>query len=515
MPGIWKFFAKINKNLIIAIPVMMILGFVYGVYFPTAGFKNAIIPFTFLMVYPMMVNLKIKKVFEGGDLKAQFLTQIINFGIIPFAAYWTGLYFFPNSPYMALGLLLAGLVPTSGMTISWTGFAKGNMEAAVKMTVIGLTLGSLATPLYVRYLMGAEIEVNLYAVFKQIVIIVFIPMGLGFLTQQGLVRRYGQKEFQSRFAPRFPGLSTLGVLGIVFIAMALKAKAIYQSPQMLLTILIPLALIYLFNYILSTLTGKLLLPRGDAIALVYGSVMRNLSIALAIAINAFGKEGSSAALVIAVAYIIQVQSAAWYVKFTDIVFGAPGQKPREPEAPAKKAEEAPGETDLLPYDFKKILYATDLSGTARHAIRYACNLGLRYNAHVTVLHVVPDALEELSAQAGVDISRRFSKDRWSDFNETEILEARDALVERIVSTYPEAVKDRPDCPLSTRDIEVKVGDPVEEILHLADKGGYDLIVMGTRGHGEFESAFAGSVATGVVHRSTIPVMVVRLPFQRT
>ena len=37
-------------------------------------------------------------------------------------------------------LLLAGLVPTSGMTISWTGFAKGNVAAAVKMTVIGLTL---------------------------------------------------------------------------------------------------------------------------------------------------------------------------------------------------------------------------------------------------------------------------------------------------------------------------------------------------------------------------------------
>ena len=48
---------------------------------------------------------------------------------------------------MALGLLLASLVPTSGMTISWTGFAGGNLAAAVKMTVIGLILGSLATPL--------------------------------------------------------------------------------------------------------------------------------------------------------------------------------------------------------------------------------------------------------------------------------------------------------------------------------------------------------------------------------
>ncbi len=45
--------------------------------------------------------------------------------------------------------------------------------------------------------------------------------------------------------------------------------------------------------------------------------MRNLSIVT----NAFGEAGANAALVIALSYIIQVQSAAWYVKVTDKVFG--------------------------------------------------------------------------------------------------------------------------------------------------------------------------------------------------
>ncbi|MEA5448071.1 hypothetical protein VB780_05785 [Leptolyngbya sp. CCNP1308] len=71
-----------------------------------------------------------------------------------------------------------------------------------------------------------------------------------------------------------------------------------------------------------SLVGKLLFNREDAIALVYGAVMRNLSIALAIAITAFGGEqGSEIALIIAMAYIIQVQAAAWYVKLTDRIFG--------------------------------------------------------------------------------------------------------------------------------------------------------------------------------------------------
>lgn len=321
----WKLLATISKNLITAIPVMMLAGFLYGYLDPAgaAWLKVLIIPFTFLMVYPMMVTLKLKKVIEGGDSKAQLLTQLINFGIVPFIAYALGRLFFPGQPFAALGLLLAALLPTSGMTISWTGFAKGNLEAAVKMTVVGLILGSLATPFYVQWLMGAHVPVNVGATFRQIVVIVFLPMLAGYLTQTFLIKKYGPKGFQEQWAPRFPALSTLGVLGIVFIAIALKSQEIACRPDMLVSILVPLLVLYGINYLLSTLVGKLFLPRGDAIALVYGTVMRNLSIALALAINVFGKSCSDAALVIALAYIIQVQSAAWYVKLTDRIFGKP------------------------------------------------------------------------------------------------------------------------------------------------------------------------------------------------
>lgn len=322
----WKFLSKITRNLVLAIPSFMLMGFLFGLNFKADFLKSLIVPFTFLMVYPMMVTLKIKKVFEGGDTKAQLLTQAINFLVIPFVAFGIGKVFFSDKPYMALGLLLAALVPTSGMTISWTGLAKGNLEAAVKMTVIGLTLGSLATPFYVQFLMGAAVEVDIVNVIKQIAFIVFLPMAAGYVTQQSLIKKYGTKVFQEKWAPRFPSLSTLGVLGIVFIAIALKAKSIAGSPQLLLYIFLPLISLYGINYLLSTFTGKALLPRGDAIALIYGTVMRNLSIALAVAINAFGAAGSDAALVIAIAYIIQVQSAAWYVKFTDRIFGHISEK---------------------------------------------------------------------------------------------------------------------------------------------------------------------------------------------
>lgn len=320
----WKILLRLNKNLVYAIPALMIAGLIFGNIANrqvVAGMKVLIIPLTFLMVYPMMVTLNIKHLKQGLQPRIQGSALVINFAIIPFVAYFLGGVFFADQPYMALGLFLASLLPTSGMTISWTGFAKGNMGAAINMTVIGLTAGSLATPFYVSWLMGASVEVDFMKVMQQIVFIVFLPMALGFFTRQSLLKKYSMVEFKEKIAPRFPALSTIGVLGIVFVAMALKAKTITANPSQLLTIFIPLIILYLFNFTLSTIAGRSFFTRGDGIALVYGTVMRNLSIALAIAINAFGEAGTDAALVIALAYIIQVQSAAWYVRLTDTIFG--------------------------------------------------------------------------------------------------------------------------------------------------------------------------------------------------
>ncbi len=322
----WNYLIRLNKNLIFAIPVMMVVGFGVGVLVDQQSVKSLrhlIVPLTFLMVYPMMVTLNIKHLTQGLNIKLQGMTQLINFGIIPFIAYLLGLMFFPEQPYMALGLLLAALLPTSGMTISWTGFAQGNMGAAINMTVIGLIAGSLATPFYIDWLLGAKVEVSVIKVMQQILFVVFLPMAAGFVTRQLLLKKYGLAEFKQRIAPRFPATSTIGVLGIVLVAMALKAGTIVANPSVLLSIFIPLLILYAINYGLATVIGVKLFSRGDAIALVYGTVMRNLSIALAIAINAFGEAGTNAALVIALAYVIQTQSAAWYVKLTTRIFGPP------------------------------------------------------------------------------------------------------------------------------------------------------------------------------------------------
>lgn len=315
-----KFITWLSKNLSLSIPLFLLLGLGASISFSTEGLAVLIVPFTLLMIYPMMVGVKAQQLLEPGDNAVQFWAMGINFLCIPFIAYGLGWVFFKDQPALALGLLLTALLPTSGMTISWTGFAKGNVPAAIKLTIVGLLLGSLLTPFYVKFLMGAEIPIQLGEVFKQIVFFIAVPFVAAQLTRKFLVGKYGQETFQKKLAPKFPPFSSLGVLGVVFVAMALKGADLVESPALVLKLLLPLVILYTINYLISTLIARKMLDRGHGIALVYGTVMRNLSIALALAMTAFGELGAEAAVLVALAYVIQVQSAAAYMKLSERIF---------------------------------------------------------------------------------------------------------------------------------------------------------------------------------------------------
>lgn len=54
-----------------------------------------------------------------------------------------------------------------------------------------------------------------------------------------------------------------------------------------------------------------------------------------------------------------------------------------------------------------------------------------------------------------------------------------------------------------------VGQPAEVIARTADRGGFDLVVMGSHGHGALTNMVLGSVTSGVLARSRVPLLIVR------
>ena len=156
---------------------------------------------------------------------------------------------------------------------------------------------------------------------------------------------------------------------------------------------------------------------------------------------------------------------------------------------------------------KKILYATDLSENARYAFSYAASLANQYNAGITILHV----LEVASASANLHLVSLLGEDRWQTIMRQNTQEILDTVKERLDRFCDDMKAEDKACRFIVDDIVVRQGHAVEEILEQAESVGYDILIMGTQGHGVLAGALMGSTARRVVRRSRTPVLVVRLP----
>lgn len=311
---ITKILRFIKKNLPYLIVLFIILGLLYGYFSKPAYLKNYVSLVLFLMIYPMMINLKVTDVFKSlNNLKPLLLSIGINFIISPILAFILGKIFFSNEPMLLVGIILIGLIPTSGMTASWTGLAKGNLQLSLAMVSVNLLLSIFIIPIYLKLFLGQIVTIETMVILKSLLKVVIIPLILGDLTRRLIIKGFGMDRYKE-MKPNFSGISSLGVLLIVFIAMALKSKTIINRFDLVLISIIPLTILYFLIITISHVIGNKVLNREDRISLVYATTMRNLTIALGLSLSSFGE--SLAVFLIAIGYIVQLPIAAFYMKIT-------------------------------------------------------------------------------------------------------------------------------------------------------------------------------------------------------
>ena len=171
--------------------------------------------------------------------------------------------------------------------------------------------------------------------------------------------------------------------------------------------------------------------------------------------------------------------------------------------------------DLPKVNIKKILYATDLSETARIAFAYAVSLANLYEAQLVMLHVMPEDPElDDKVKGWVDAGL------WDEIKNRHIEEARSALIgkrhehlaiQEVLDHFRKDAGRQPDeLPAAKDVIVVERGHPVERIVQVAEEKNCDLIVMGRHGYGAIKDALMGGVARGVLQRSAKPVLLIRV-----
>ncbi len=173
--------------------------------------------------------------------------------------------------------------------------------------------------------------------------------------------------------------------------------------------------------------------------------------------------------------------------------------------------------ELPKVEVKKILYATDLSESAKYAFAYAVSLANLYDASILILHVTTEIPNLDHA-----VLRYIGEDKWQEIKDRNREEIKKSLtgkkrdnkpIREALEQFAQDMKDASDDSFKTDETLVRTGFAATAniILEEAENRNCDMIVMGTRGQGFLSGVVLGSTAKKVVKRSKIPVLVVKLP----
>ncbi len=141
---------------------------------------------------------------------------------------------------------------------------------------------------------------------------------------------------------------------------------------------------------------------------------------------------------------------------------------------------------------KKILVAVDGSENSKKALEKTKELALLFNSEVMILNVVSD----LRTSHPYIIDRVYE----ADINKALLEHGKKLLDEssKIFEGYNEKVS-----------TSIKCGDAAREIIEVAEKGGFDLVVMGSRGLNALSRAMLGSISNKVLNHIKTSVLIVK------
>lgn len=177
--------------------------------------------------------------------KAVFIGMVLQFSVMPLTGWLLTVVFqFPSE--IAAGVILIGACPGGVASNVITYLARGDVALSVTMTACSTMLAPVMTPLMMKLLAGAVIEVEAMKMFWEIIYIVVVP------TLGGLLANYGLQAMKLRGAWVDTCLSAVAMIAICIVIGIIVAQSrdrlLVVGPLVAVAAILHNAIGYLLGY---------------------------------------------------------------------------------------------------------------------------------------------------------------------------------------------------------------------------------------------------------------------------
>lgn len=272
-----------NKNLkAFTYPTIIFAAVTVALYYPNNfieynGFKftSLITPLLQLIMFGMGTSMSIKDFAGVAKMPRGVLIGVFShFLIMPMLGYTlANLSGFP--PEIAAGIILIGCSPNGMASNVISYLAKANLALSITITAVSTLMAPVMTPLLMKLLAGAFIEIDVLDMMFGIVKMVILPIGAGLLFNRFLS---GKVKW---FDDAMPLVSMFGITcTIIIITAAGRDSLLNIGPALILLVLIH----NLSGYTLGYWTGRLFkMNERDCRTIAIEVGMQNGSLASGIA----------------------------------------------------------------------------------------------------------------------------------------------------------------------------------------------------------------------------------------
>ena len=219
------------------------------------------------------------------------------------------------TPSIALGMFMVAACPGGNISNFFSLLAKGNAALSVSMTAIATLLAMVMTPLNFTFWAGLyaptdallmEISLDLWQVFKIIVLILGLPLILG------MIVRHFKAKLADKISPWIKGFGVIFFGGFVIVAFMTNFDNFISYVQFVLL------LVFIHNAVALTsgygIAALFKLPEADRRSITIETGIQNSGLGLLLIFNFFDGLGGMALITAwwAIWHILAGMSLGWY-----------------------------------------------------------------------------------------------------------------------------------------------------------------------------------------------------------